>query len=169
MFLKLGLFTFGGGYAMIAIIQRDLVEKKNWLTEEELADMLIVSESTPGPIIINTATYVGYKIWGVAGGIVATIGSVIPPLVVISLLYSVLDVFSTNKWVNAAFRGVHCAVVVLLVNAIVTIVKPMKKTVLTIGIGVVSFFIALFTDFNSIWLILIGGVIGILISVCRRM
>lgn len=168
VFLKIGCFTFGGGYAMIAIIERELVEERKWITAEELSDMIIVAESTPGPIIINTATYVGYKVWGVWGGIVATLGATIPSIAVISILYTVLDAFKENRWINAAFRGMHCGVVVLLVNAVTRIVKPMPRTALTVTIGILSFLVAVFTDFSSIYLILLGGLIGIFITVVRK-
>ena len=167
-FLKIGLFTIGGGYAMISILERDLVDEKKWLTAEELSNIIVVAESTPGPIMINTATYVGFKVGKVFGSVLATIAVVIPSLVIITAIYSVYGLFRDNVWVNAAFRGIHCAVVVLLVNAIAKIIKPMEKNALTIALCVVSFAVALFTDFNAIWVILIGGAIGILVKILKK-
>lgn len=126
-FAKVGVMTFGGGYAMLPILQREVVDKKGWATEEELMDYFAIGQCTPGVIAVNTATFIGQKNKGIVGGIVATIGVVFPSLVIISLLAGVIEAFSHLVWVQNAFGGVRVCVCVLILNAVV---KLYKKAVL---------------------------------------
>ncbi|WP_312634858.1 chromate transporter [Oscillibacter sp.] len=125
-FAKIGVMTFGGGMAMLPMLQREVVENKGWATEEELADYFAIGQCTPGIIAVNTATFVGQKRGGVLGGIVATIGVAFPSLVIISLLAGIIDSFNHLAWVKNAFAGIQVCVCVLIFNAVA---KLLKKSV----------------------------------------
>ncbi len=125
-FAKIGVMTFGGGMAMLPMLQREVVENKGWATEEELADYFAIGQCTPGIIAVNTATFVGQKHGGVLGGIVATLGVAFPSLVIISLLAGIIDSFNHLAWVKNAFAGIQVCVCVLIFNAVV---KLLKKSV----------------------------------------
>lgn len=165
-FLKIGLFTFGGGYAMIANIREVVVEKKKWLTEDELLQVITIAESTPGPIAINMATYVGYKQKGVAGSACATLGVIVPSLVIIYTISLFLDAFMSNQYVAYAFTGIKCAVAFLILKAGLNMFAKLEKKALPMIVFSIVFagllLFELFSiDFSSILLILIGGIIGI--------
>lgn len=159
-FFKIGLFTFGGGLAMISVASREVVENKKWITEDEMADIVVVAESTPGAFAVNAATYVGYKVGGFLGSLFATLGVCVPPLVIISVIFFFFDRFKENVWIAAAFKGIRAAVITLLFTAFLKLLRPMEKTPVTIAVAVVSFAVTLFTGVNSIYLILSGGLIG---------
>ena len=125
--LKIGLFTFGGGYAMIALLEAEFVTKRAWLEREEFLDMVAIAESTPGPIAINAATYVGYKQAGIPGSIAATVGMVLPSFIIIYLISSALDNFLEIAWIAQAFRGIKIGVGLLIFNVALTMLKKMKK------------------------------------------
>ena len=129
-FAKVGVMTFGGGYAMLPILQREVVDSKGWATEEELMDYFAIGQCTPGIIAVNTATFIGQKNRGVLGGIVATLGLVFPSLVIISLLAGVIEAFSHLEWIQHAFGGVRVCVCILILNAVM---KLLKKAVIEIG------------------------------------
>jgi chromate transporter len=167
VFLELGATTFGGGYAMIPQIREKIVEKRGWLTDDELLEVTAIAESTPGPMSINLATYVGYKKGGWLGSVLATIGVVIPSLIVIYLVSLVFNQFITNKWVAYAFVGVKAAVAFLICDAAIGLIKKMKKEafqiiVLIIIVLLMISFDLLSINFSSIYLILIGGVLGLI-------
>ena len=122
-FAKVGVMTFGGGYAMLPILQREVVENKGWATEEELMDYYAIGQCTPGVIAVNTATFIGQKNKGMPGAIVATAGVVFPSLVIISLLAGVIEAFSHLVWVQNAFGGIRVCVCVLIANAVVKLYK----------------------------------------------
>ena len=128
-FFKVGIMTFGGGYAMLPILQREIVENKGWATEEELMDYFAIGQCTPGIIAVNTGTFIGKKVAGLMGGIVATIAVVLPSLMIISLLAGVIEAFSHLVWVQNAFGGIRVCVCILILNAVV---KLFKKAVLDI-------------------------------------
>ena len=127
VFFKIGLFTFGGGYAMLALIEDICVEKKKWITHEEMMDITVIAESTPGPIAINLATYVGYKLRKIPGALVATIGMIIPSFFIVFLISQFLDRFLEIKWVSSAFQGIKIAVAILIIDAAVKMIRKMKK------------------------------------------
>lgn len=127
VFFKIGLFTFGGGYAMLALIEDICVEKKKWITHEEMMDITVIAESTPGPIAINLATYVGYKLRKIPGAIIATIGMIIPSFFIVFLISQFLDRFLEIKWVSSAFQGIKIAVAILIIDAAVKMIRKMKK------------------------------------------
>lgn len=165
VFFKTGLFTFGGGYAMIAILQDELVNDKKWITEQEMLDMIVVAESTPGVIAVNTATSVGYKQRGIWGAIVATLGVVLPSFLIISALSYIINAFESNFWYKSAFGGIKACVTILVVNAFVKMSKQIEHDLYNYIALVVACFVAtFFTDFNVIFLILIGAVCGLFIT-----
>ncbi len=167
-FFKIGLFTFGGGYAMIAQIKEQVVDKFNWLTDDELLEIIAIAESTPGPIAINMATFVGYKKKGFLGSVFATLGVILPSMIIIFIISLFLDKFMTNKYVANAFFGIKCAVAFLIIKAGMNMFKKVpKKTIPLTVFSVVFFAIILFNIFNisfsSIIFILIGGMLGIVL------
>ena len=133
-FAKIGLFTFGGGYAMLALIENVCVEKKGWITHEEMMEVTVIAESTPGPIAINCATYVGCRQAGLKGATAATLGVVLPSFVIIFAISQFLDNFLEYTLIANAFRGIKIAVGILIVNAAMNMLKKMKKTPLSRGI-----------------------------------
>ena len=165
-FFKTGLFTFGGGYAMIAILEEELVNSKKWITSQDMLDMLVIAESTPGVIAVNTATSVGFRLRGVLGALIATIGVVLPSFLIITALTFVITKFNLekNKWYQAAFTGIQACVTILVVNAFVKMSKQIERTWFSVILVLASFAVALFTNFNVIFVILIGGALGIVYS-----
>ena len=141
-FAKIGAFTFGGGYAMISLIDYECVEKKHWLTSDELTDITVIAESTPGPIAINCATYTGYKQKGLPGAIVATLGMVLPSFIIILLISLFFEQLLSYEIVVKAFAGIRIAVAVLIIQAAVKMIKKMMKKTpnRTLSIAFVGFF-----------------------------
>ena len=133
-FARIGLFTFGGGYAMISMIDHTCVEQKKWISHEELMDMTVVAESTPGPIAINCATFTGYKIAGFPGAVAATLGMVVPSLVIIYIISVFMEDFLALTFVANAFKGIRIAVGVIIVEAAVNMIRKMKKRPLSVAI-----------------------------------
>ena len=167
-FAKVGVMTFGGGYAMLPILQREVVENKNWATEEELADYFAIGQCTPGVIAVNTATFIGRKKDGVAGGIAATLGVVFPSIVIISLLAGVITQFSELAWVKNAFAGIRVCVCVLIFNAVW---KLGKKSVIdrwTAAIFALVAAGAILTDWSPVVFVLFSGVCGVVLQVLLR-
>lgn len=163
---KIGLFTFGGGYAMIAFFESEFVEKKKWLGKDEFLDMVAIAESTPGPIAINSATYVGYKNAGVLGAASATLGVVMPSFIIIFIISLFLDAFLQFELVGYAFRGIQTGVVYLILSAGIKMLKGLKRTPLSIGIlsSVLVCMICLSVfavNFSTIFFIIISGVVGL--------
>jgi len=164
--LKIGLFTFGGGYAMIALLENELVEKKKWIEKDEFLDVAAIAESTPGPIAINTATYIGYKNAGIIGSIIATLGICIPSLVIIYAISLFFDAFLSLTLVAYAFKGIQICVVYLILTAGLKMLKQMKKNTfnmiiisITLICMVVSSLFAV--KFSTIFYILLSGVCGV--------
>ena len=160
-FFKTGLFTFGGGYAMIAILEEELVAKKNWITSEDMLNMLVIAESTPGVIAVNTATGVGFRLRGVLGALIATIGVVLPSFIIITGLSFVIELVADNTWYKAAFTGIQACVTVLIINAFIKMAGQLKRDWFNVVIVLAAFAVATFTDFDVIYLILIGGGLGL--------
>ena len=166
--LKIGLFTFGGGYAMIALLEDEFVSKKKWITKEEFLDMLAIAESTPGPIAINSATYIGYKVGGVFGSAMATLGVCIPSFVIIFTISLFFDAFLKIKQVQYAFKGIQVCVTYLILSAGLKMLKGVEKNfmnmALFIGVAVCMIALALFgQSISSIIYILGGGVVGLVV------
>ncbi len=163
-FAKIGVMTFGGGYAMLPILQREVVENKKWATEEELMDYFAIGQCTPGVIAVNTATFIGQKYKGILGGIFATLGVVFPSLVIISTLAGVIEAFSHLLWVQNAFGGIRVCVCVLILNAVVKLLKKAVIDKLTLGIFVAVALGSYFTPLSPVIFVLLAGLAGIVIQ-----
>ena len=171
-FAKVGLFTFGGGYAMISMIEDVCVTRKNWITHEEMMELTIIAESTPGPIAINCATYVGYKHGGIPGSIASTVGMVIPSFVIIFLISGVLDHFLEIPLIANAFRGIKIGVGLLILRVAINMVKKMAKKPfprIIAGCAFVAMLVINFLSLNisSIALLLLAGIVSLGIFLCR--
>lgn len=160
-FVKIGLFTFGGGYAMIPLIQKEISEKKKWIDDREILDVVAIAESTPGPIAINAATFVGFKVGGFLGAFVATVGVVLPSFVIIYAVSFVLRKFSDLKAVRYAFLGVRAGVLALIIKALVSMYKQCQKSAVGYVIMFSAFALAAFTDINVIFVIVGCAVVGL--------
>lgn len=167
-FAKVGVMTFGGGYAMLPILQREIVENQGWATEEELADYFAIGQCTPGVIAVNTATFIGRKRFGVAGGIVTTLGVVFPSLVIISLLAGVITQLSELAWVKNAFAGIRVCVCVLIANAVWKLGKKSIVDKWAAGIFLLVAAAAILTDWSPVVFVLFAGVCGIVLQVLTK-
>ena len=172
-FARIGLFTFGGGYAMIPLIEDICVEKKKWITHDEMMNLAVIAESTPGPIAINCATFVGFRQGGLTGAAAATVGMTVPSFCIIFLISLFLDDFLTITWIAHAFMGIKIAVGILIVDAAVKMIRKMKKKPLTLAILICAFLAMLLIDIlalriSSITLMLTAGVISLAIFAVGR-
>lgn len=172
-FAKIGMFTFGGGYAMISLIENTCVENKKWITHDEMMTVTVLAESTPGPIAINCATYVGYKKGKLSGAIAATLGMVLPSFIIIFLISKFLNHFLEITWVANAFKGIKIAVGILIVDAAIKMFKKMKKASMQIamlGFAVVSMvLINVFAlNISSMVLMLVAALTGIIVFVVKN-
>ena len=172
-FAKIGLFTFGGGYAMISLIENSCVEKKGWITHDEMMNVTVIAESTPGPIAINCATFVGYKQKGLIGAIAATIGMVLPSFSIIFLISMFLDNFLEIAWIAHAFMGIKIAVGILILDAAIKMIRKMQKKPIPLTIMACAFLAMLLIDIfalhvSSITLMLIAAVISLAIFLTKR-
>lgn len=163
-FFKIGLFTFGGGYAMISIMEKEVVAKRKWATDADMLDMLVIAESTPGVLAVNTATSIGYRTRGVLGAIVGTLGVVLPSFMIIFGLSFLIDAFQDNMWYKSAFYGIQVCVCYMIINAFVKMFRQLEKNIFNIILMLVAFGVCLFTTFNVIYIILCGAVIGLVYS-----
>ena len=172
-FAKIGVFTFGGGYAMIAIIENNCVERKKWISHDEMMDMTVIAESTPGPIAVNCATFTGYKKAGLIGAIVATFGMVLPSFIIIYLISMFLDNFLELTIIANAFKGIKIGVGILILDAAITMIKKMPQTKLPLTIMICSCIVMLCINlfawnFSSISLMLIAGAISLNIFILNE-
>ncbi len=166
-FAKVGVMTFGGGYAMLPILQREVVDNKGWATEEELTDYYAIGQCTPGIIAVNTATFIGQKCRGTIGGILATLGVVFPSLIIISLLAGVITAFSHLAWVRHAFGGIRICVCVLILNAVVKLYKKAVVDKATLAIFVVVALGSYFSALSPVVFVLLAAAMGIALQVRR--
>ena len=162
-FFKIGAFTFGGGYAMIPLIQRETAEKNKWVSDEDILDVIAIAESTPGPIAINAATFIGYKTAGVLGAFCATSGVVLPSFVIILLISLVLREFQNIPVVMYAFNGIRAGVLALLIKALFNMYKKMPKIRLSYFIAIGSFIAAGILNINVLIVIIACGLSGLLV------
>lgn len=162
-FIKIGAFTFGGGYAMVPLIQRETVEKKKWINDDDILEIVAIAESTPGPIAVNSATFVGYKTAGVLGAAAATIGVVLPSFTIIYFISFVIDKFENNTAVKYAFSGVRAGVLALIIKALWTMSKKSAKNIISFIITAFAFIFAAL-NINVIYIILACAVTGIVSS-----
>ena len=166
--LKIGTFTFGGGYSMIAFLESELVEKKKWIEKDDFLNMIAIAESTPGPIAINSATYIGYKMSGVIGSIICTLGVVLPAFIIMFIISLYFDKFLELKYISYAFKGIQIGVIYLIFRAGIKFLKNIDKNLFNISIiSLVMFFMILFSllsiNFSSIYFIVISGFIGMIL------
>ena len=169
-FAKIGLFTFGGGYAMFAMIENNCVERKKWITHDEMMNVTVIAESTPGPIAINCATFTGYKRAGFVGALVATLGMIVPSFAVIYFISMFLDNFLELTIIANAFKGIKMAVGILILDAAITMIKKMHKKklpgVIMICSAIAMLCINIFAwNFSSISLMLIAAVVSLTVFV----
>ena len=173
-FLKIGAFTFGGGYAMIALLENEFVEKKKWLEKSEFLDMVAVAESTPGPVAVNSATYIGYKIAGFAGATMSTLAVCIPSFFVIYVISLFFDQFLSLRWVSCAFRGIQVCVIYLILSAGLKMLKQLERSAFniviltTVAAAMVGCSIAA-VSFSSIFYILFSGAAGLLVYAVQQL
>ena len=166
-FVKIGAFTFGGGLAMMPIMQRELIEKRGWLTEEELIDYFAIGQSTPGIIAVNVATFVGYKRLGVFGGIIGTLGVVTPSWVIIMILAGAISSVDKYPVAQKALRGINVAVAALLTSVIVKFSKKTIKSIWNAFFMLLAFALIYFLKVQSVWIIIASLVIGCLLTLYR--
>ena len=161
-FFRIGLFTFGGGYAMIPLIQSEAVETKKWVTQEEVLDIVAIAESTPGPLAINSATFIGYRVAGVMGSAAATIGVVLPSFIIICILSLFYQAFMSNQIVAWAFMGIRAGVVTLILNAVIKLGKSCPKSVFSLIVFLAAFVLSTFLHADSHLVLLGSAVLGII-------
>jgi chromate transporter len=165
-FAKVGLFTFGGGYAMISLIEDTCVRKKQWITHEDMMNVTVIAESTPGPIAINCATFVGYKQKGLPGAVMATLGMILPSFLVILLISTFLEHFLEIAWIANAFKGIRIAVGILILDAALKMIRKMSKKRMPLAIMICAaalmLLVNLFSwDLSSIVIMLAAGVVSL--------
>lgn len=166
LMFKIGLITFGGGYAMIAILDRELVEKKKYLSEEEFLDVVAIAESSPGPIAVNSATYIGYKQAGILGAFFSTLGVVLPSFIIIYIISLFFEQFLALEYVGYAFSGIQVCVAFLILSAGIKMAKKLQKNFLSLFLLILTILAMLTLTFfsknvSAIFYILIGGVVGL--------
>ena len=167
-FARIGLFTFGGGYAMIPLIQRECVQHKQWVSDSDILDVVAIAESTPGPIAINAATFIGRRVAGFGGALCATLGVVLPSFVIIVLISYALEAFSHLTAVKYAFWGIRAGVLALIFRALWTLFKQCKKDWLSIAVMALTFACSAFLNASAILLIFAAAVLGIVITLLER-
>lgn len=166
-FMKIGAFTFGGGYAMIPIIVDSCVKKKHWITDEEMMNLTVIAESTPGPVSINAATFIGYKQAGLLGALFATFGMIVPSFIIISVIATYLPAFLSIQVIARAFSGIKIAVGILILDAAITMIKNMPETTLSFAIALCSCCAMIAVDIfslsvSSVQLIVLAALISLL-------
>lgn len=171
-FLKIGAFTFGGGYAMIALLENEFIGRRGWIEKEEFLDMVAIAESTPGPVAINSATYIGYKLAGIRGAMASTVAVALPSFCIIYLISLFFDQFLSLRLVSCAFRGIQAGVIYLIFSAGLRMLKSLPRKGLSAAILTAVFALSvIFTlcavSFSSIWFILCSGMVALLICMLR--
>ena len=167
-FFKIGAFTFGGGYAMIPLIQREAVENHHWVTDEDILDIVAIAESTPGPIAVNAATFVGYRVRGFWGAVVATLGVVLPSFVIILAISYVLAQFRQLKAVQYAFQGIRAGVLVLMLKALIKMFKTNRKGMVAYVIMGLSFVLTAVCKVNTFLVIALCAVVGLVTAMAAE-
>ncbi len=168
-YAKVGAMTFGGGYAMLPILKREMVDKKGWITEEELIDCYAIGQCTPGVIAVNAATLIGYRQKGIFGSICATVGVVTPPICIIILIASILTAFQDNQYVQHAFAGMNVAICAVIAVTVANLIKKTWVDMTTVCIGLAVFASSLlFPDVTTVVFVLIAAVIGIVFQKVRK-
>ena len=171
--LKIGCFAFGGGYAIIALLENEFISKRNWIDHDEFLDVVAIAESTPGPIAINVATYIGYKLKGVVGAVLATVGMCLPSFLIMYIVSLFYEQFMEITLVAAAFKGIQICVVYLIASAGLKMLKKMKKTpqnIIVFSVTCVGMILCTLFDIHisSVWFILAAGVLGLSIFFIKK-
>lgn len=164
IFARIGGFTFGGGYAMLPMLEKEIVNNKHWATEEELMDYYAIGQCTPGIIAINTATFIGYKVKGIPGAIFATLGVIAPSLVIITVIAAFISNFIELEFVKSAFAGIRACVCILILNAVVKLAKKALVDKATVVLFLIILALSLFTDISPAILVVIAGAAGIILK-----
>ena len=167
-FMKIGAFTFGGGYAMIPLIQREVVEEKKWINESELMDMIAIAESTPGPIAINSATFVGHHVGGFRGAFCATLGVILPSFAIIAAISYVLQQFEALRAVKYAFLGIRAGVLALILKAFWNMARQIPKKAISCCIAAAAFVLATLLKLNVLIVILLCAAAGLIASLAAE-
>ena len=167
-FFKIGLFTFGGGYAMIPLIQREAGEKQHWITDDDLTEILAIAESTPGPIAINSATFIGFRAAGFRGSFCATLGVVMPSFLVISLLSSILEAVKDNQIVKYAFFGIRAGVLAMIFKALWGLVKKMPKQALPCILAAAAFVLTAVLNVSTILTLVLCAAVGLAATLIEK-
>ena len=167
-FAKIGLFTFGGGYAMLPMLQKELVEKRKWTTDDEIVDYFAIGQCTPGVIAVNTATFIGSKRKGILGGIFATLGVVFPSIVIITIIAAFLRNFADYAIVKHAFGGIRVCVCVLILNAVLKLGKKSLPNILSICIFAIVLLLALLGKIATAYLVLASALFGVILYCIRK-
>lgn len=162
-FFRIGGLTFGGGLTMLPMLKYELVEKKGWVTEDELLDYYAVGQCTPGIIAVNVATFVGFRKRGVVGAIFSTLGMISPSLIIVSILALFLEQFLSNQLVAHAVEGIKLVVCALMLNTVITMAKKTMVSGLCYGLGAVAFLLALFTPVPTVVIVIVAGVLGVIL------
>lgn len=168
VFLKIGAFTFGGGYAMIPLIQREMADNKKWISEKDILDIVAISESTPGPIAVNAATFVGYHVAGVAGAAAATLGVVLPAFCIIACLATILPKLERLRAVQYAFWGIRVGVLALLLRALMAMYRQCKKTGFAVCVMLAAFACVAMLQMNTIVVLIGCAVAGIVLTMAKE-
>ena len=171
--LKIGAFTFGGGYAMVALLENEFVSQKGWMSKDEFLDLVAIAESTPGPLAVNSATYIGYRVAGIAGAALGTLAVCLPSFAVIFVISLFFDRFLSLQYVDYAFRGIRVAVIYLIASAGLKMLKSMEKTPLSVTVCAAclcTLVVLTLTavNFSSVFLILAGGAVGVIVWLIAR-
>lgn len=166
-FCRIGGLTFGGGYAMLPMIQKEIVEEKKWATEEEVLDYYAVGQCTPGIIAVNTATFIGYKVQGIIGAIVATLGVVFPSLIIITIIAALLKNFASYAIIQHAFSGIRVAVIALIISAILKLAKTSIKNYITLIIAILAFISVAFVNLSPIYIVVVAACVGLISKLIR--
>ena len=161
-FVKIGTFTFGGGYAMIPLIKSEIVEKKKWIEEKELMYILVISESTPGSLSVNIATFIGQKLCGLKGSLIATLGLVIPSFTIISIITNLLEAFKTNTIINYCLFGIRAGVLALIINAMVSMFSEIDKNYFSHLVMTIGFILIVFFNVSAFIVIVLAALSGLI-------
>lgn len=167
-FFKIGLFTFGGGYAMLPMIEKEVVERKKWASMEEVMDYFAIGQCTPGVIAVNTATFVGYKIKGILGGVFATIGVITPSIIIISIIASFLRMIYDNPIIKHAFSGISIAVCALLLQALIKFYNKSVKNVFSFIIAIAAFLLSFVFGVSPVIIIVAAGICGAIYGKAKK-
>lgn len=168
VFAQMGAICFGGGYAMLGLLQRVIVEEHGWATEEELMDYYAIGQCTPGVIAVNTSTFIGHKLAGIPGALAASLGFISPSILIITVIAAFLESFATNVFVAHALAGIRVCVCVLILDSVLKLGKKSVKNKLSWAVFLVTAFLATFTGIPTVALVLSAGVVGYILYVVGR-